>query len=126
MPYFGDYLLNNRITNIYFSNHYIFVVIESIGLFLICVYTKIRHSEFEKIIMCIGGTVFGIYLIHPIVYSIIWHLNIEGLIPILGLGGFLIVFISLTFVCSVCIVLVLQFIMEKIRIEKVWRLEKKL
>lgn len=124
--YFGDYLLNNRITNIYFSNYYFFVVIESIGLFLVCIFTKIRHSKSEKIIICVGSTVFGVYLIHPIVYSVIWHLNIEKLISVLGLEGFMVVFIFLTFVCSVCIILLLQNTIKRAQSAKVWLLKKKL
>ncbi|NLG05556.1 MAG: acyltransferase family protein, partial [Clostridia bacterium] len=108
--YVKDYQINGLITQTYYHYGFIFVVASVIGLFYAV--SQIPFKDTHKWITTIGGTTFGVYLLHPVVYSVIWHLGIEKLIPVIGLKLFLLLFVLLTFVGSVVGILILKWILK--------------
>lgn len=115
--YTKDYLVNGTIMQTYYNYGFIFVAASVVGLFYAV--SQLQFSGIHQWIIKIGGATFGIYLIHPVVYSVIWHLGIEKLIPIVGLKVFLVFFILLTFAGSLIGVLILQWILKFISDRKI-------
>lgn len=106
MTYSCDYLLNQAITGMFYNYGFIAVPAAAIGLAIALLNVSIKRGGF--VCRMFGKTTFGIYLIHPVIYSIIWHLGIEKLIDGIGQVGFLLIFILLTFILTFLIVWLIQ------------------
>lgn len=109
--YYRDYLVNGEVIRTFFANHFILLVIASAGLFMALSNIKINGHKAKQIIDEMGSTIFGVYLVHPVVYSVIWHLGIENLIGVTGRRLFFLIFAFLTFFCSMACIMVLKNIL---------------
>ena len=111
LSYNKEYLFAGTVTGMYYQYAFLPIVIATVGV--VTAVTNINITRGKYVICLFGRTTFGIYLIHPVIYSIIWHLGIENLIPKIGLLGFLVLFILLTFLVSFAAVLLLQSLVKK-------------
>lgn len=109
--YFRDYLIHGEVIRTYFANNFFFLTIASIGLFIALLNVRINGNVVKKIIERMGGTIFGIYLIHPVVYSVIWHMRIENMIDVVGRKIFFMIFVLTTFFGSMILIAIFKNIL---------------
>lgn len=109
----GEATISDALVEQYYHYAFFSVVFATIGFVLFILYLPIKREI--RMITVLGKATFGIYLIHPVVYSVIWHLKIEQLLSYVDNFPFAVLYVGLTFFLSFILVWAFEYVINIVK-----------
>lgn len=121
LEYFFEYVATGDIHHGFSSNQSLFILGSAAGLFVFIITRKIPE-RWHKGICSVGKSTLGIYIVHVVVYSVLYQVNITKLMDYVPVLMFCIIYSTVIFLVSYVGIKILDILLNMVK--KITKREK--